>query len=299
MAPSPSPSQDPENGDWLSGAAGADAASGRFGTWRGTPVEIATFWVNDPALYPIGPAINGCGDCGMWRTYPGPVSISATAKTWQGWAAEANGANDAYWTAVARNARALREGKGQVYLNPYYEFNGDWMPYSVARTATGMADFRRAFERTSAIFRREFPGVKVVINPAAGRTVPDAMWPASGSFDVVGIDTYNEWPHCAVASCQGTQIGRIEVLRLQAAARGKPIAFPEWGNAAVAGQPGGGGESPAFIDAFHAYLVKHAGTGAGQVVYETHFNIGGYAQRFEFTPSTVQPKTAAQYVARF
>lgn len=286
-------------GDWLSGASGTEAANGTFGTWRGSPVEIGTIWVNDAALYPIGPKISGCGGCGEWAGFAGPLSISATAKTWQGWSAEANGANDAYWTQVARKARELRAGKGQVYLNPYYEFNGDWMPYSVARTAQGQADFRAAFARTSAILRREFPGVKVVINPAAGRTVPTEMWPASGSFDVVGIDTYNEWPFCGSASCQSTQLGRIETIRLQAAARGKPIAFPEWGNAAVAGQPGGGGESPAFIDAFHGYLSEHAGTGAGQVLYETYFNIGGYPQRFEFTPSNVQPKTAAQYRVKF
>ena len=235
----------------------------------------------------------------MWRNFAGPVSISASPKTWQGWAAEANGANDAYWTQLARTARELRAGKGQVYLNPYYEFNGDWMPYSVQRTTQGQADFRRAFERTSALLRREFPGVQVVINPAAGRTVPDTMWPASASFDVVGIDTYNEWPFCGTASCTGTQLSRVEVLRLQAAGRGKPIAFPEWGNSAVASSAGGGGESPAFIDAFHGYLDEHAGTGAGQVLYETYFNITGYPQRFEIYPGGVQPKTSAEYVVRF
>jgi hypothetical protein len=289
----------PATGDWLSGASGTQAANGTFGTWRGSPVEIGTTWVNDPALYPIGPKISGCGGCGEWAGFAGPLSISASPSNWQGWAAEAGGANDTFWTQLARNARTLRAGKGQVYLNPYYEFNGDWMPYSVARTTQGQADFQKAFARTSAILRKEFPGVKVVINPAAGRTVPDAMWPAPSAFDVVGIDTYNEWPFCGTASCTGTQISRVEVLRLQAAARSKPIAFPEWGNSAVASSAGGGGESPAFIDAFHGYLSEHAGTGAGQVLYETYFNITGYTQRFELYPNTAQPQTAARYVQRF
>ena len=165
----PTTTAPPATGDWLSGAAGTQAANGTFGTWRGTPVEIGQTWVNDAALYPIGPKISGCGGCGEWAGFNGPLSISATAKDWQGWAAEAAGANDAYWTQLARTARELRAGKGQVYLNPYYEFNGDWMPYSVQRTTQGQADFRRAFERTSAIIRREFPGVQVVINPAAGQ----------------------------------------------------------------------------------------------------------------------------------
>ena len=66
---------------------------------------------------------------------------------------------------------------------------------------------------------------------------------------------------------------------------------------------GGGGESPAYIDAFHAYLRTHAGTGAGQVVYETYFNIGGYEARFELYTNgrvtTVQPQTATRYRDRF
>jgi hypothetical protein len=127
------------------------------------------------------------------------------------------------------------------------------------------------------------------------------MWPATSAFDVVGIDTYNEWPHCAVASCTGTQTTRIETLRLQAKALGKPIAFPEWGNSSVASSGGGGGESPAFIDAFNSYLDTHAGSGPGQVLYETYFDIPGYPARYElFTNGQVnplQPQTAARYRA--
>ena len=305
---SPSPtvtptSPPPASGDWLSGAAGSEAADGSFGTWRGRRVEIGTFWVDHEALYPIGPDIAGCGGCGEWANFTGPVNISAVSKSWQGWAAEANGANDAYWAALARKARDLRAGKGQVYINPYYEFNGDWMPYSVTRTTQGQADFRRAFERTSATLRREFPGVKVVLNPAAGRTLPTEMRPALTSFDVLGIDTYNEWPFCGSTSCTSTQLNRVEVLRQQALAWGKPIAFPEWGNASSPNGPGGGGESPAFIDAFHGYMKQHAGTGPGQVVFDTYFNIGGYPARFELylngTVNPLQPQTAARYRDRF
>lgn len=295
----PPTSPPPASGDWLSGAAGPEAANGTFGVWRGSKVEIGQTWANDAAMYAFIPPTTGCPECGEWQNFAGPMSISASPPSWSGWAAEASGVHDAYWTAFARKAKEVRGGKGQTYLNPYYEFNGDWMQWSVVRTTQGQADFRAGYARTAAILRKEFPGVKVVINPGAGRTVPDAMWPALSSFDVVGIDTYNEWPFCGDASCTGTQLSRVEVLRLQAAARGKPIAFPEWGNSAVASSGGGGGESPAFIDAFHGYLAKHAGTGAGEMVYETYFNIGGYPARYEFTPTNVQPKTAAAYQAAF
>lgn len=291
------PSQVPENGDWLSGAAGPEAANGTFGVWRGSKVEIGTTWVNDAALWTLLPGAE-------WGSFSGPMSISASPPTWSGWANEANGANDAYWTALARKAKELRGGKGQTYINPYYEFNGDWMKWSVVRTAQGQADFRAGFARTSAILKREFPGVKVVINPGAGRTVPADMWPSSSAFDVVGIDIYNEWPWCGTTACVPDFLARIAPLQKAAKDRGKPIAFPEWGNSSVAAPGGGGGgESPVIIDAYHKFFADNAGTGPGQVVYETYFNIGNYPARFElFTNgrvNTTQPRTAAQYVLRF
>jgi hypothetical protein len=222
------------------------------------------------------------------------MSVSMSPPRWYGWAAEANGVNDAYWTALGRRLATLRAGKATTYANPYYEFSGDWMPWSVTRTEQGMADFRRGYARTSAILKREFPGVKLVLNAVGGRTVPDAMFPSSASFDVLGVDVYNEWPHDPDGS---TFIDRVEAMRQQAYRRGKPLAIPEWGNS-TAGS-GGGGESPELINAFHSYLLRYGGKTRGRVLYETYFNIGGYTQRFELYPTTAQPQTAARYRDRF
>ena len=302
---SPPTTAPPITGDWLSGAAGGEAANGSFGTWRGSPVEIGETWVNDPALYTLAPKIAGCDNCGEWNAWRGPMSVSAAPASWNGWASEANGGNDAFWTAMGKNLKTQRDGRGTTYVAPYYEFNGDWMTYSVPRTAQGMADFVRGFSRTVATLRREFPAIKIVLPTAAGRTMPNEMWPSPAAFDVVGIDLYNEWPWCGTDSClQSNFLTRITPLQSAAAARGKTIAFPEWGNSSVAAAGGGGGgESPALMSVFHDWLATNSGTSAGKVVYETYFNIGGYPARYElFTGGRVnstQTQTAAAYVAKF
>ena len=301
-SPSSPTTQPPAAGDWLSGAAGAEAANGSFGSWRGAPVEIGQTWEADPALWTLGPRISGCAGCGIWHTWHGPMSVSLEPRPFTTWAAEASGANDAYWAQIGQSLKRFRQGRGTTYANPYYEFNGDWMRWSVR--GGDRAHFRTAYARTSAILRREFPEVRMVLNPDAGRTMPADMWPASGSFDVVGIDSYNEWPHCKVAACvRSTFLDPIEDYRLAAAERGKPIAFPEWGNSSSSRAQGGGGEAPALMDAFHAYLSQHGGAGPGRVVYETYFNIGGYAQRFELYlnggVNPMQPQTADRYRTRF
>jgi hypothetical protein len=287
--------------DWLSGAAGAEAANGTFGRWRGTKVEIGQTWINSPEMYSIGPKISGCGGCGEWARFTGPMSISVSPGTWRGWAAEGNGSQDAFWVAMARNLQKFRGGNVN-YVAPYYEFNGTWMPWSVPRTTTGYAQFRTAFARTSAIFRRYAPGTRIVLPTATGQPLPAAVFPASSSYQLLGADVYNEWPFCASTACVNTYfIARLETVRRLAYARGKAVAVPEWGNAGRVRPPsaGGGGESPALMDAFSAYLKKYGGTTKGRIVYETYFNIGGYEARFELYPRNVQPRTAAQYRARF
>ena len=301
-APAPAGAAPKATGQWLSGAAGPEAANGSFGSWRGSRVEIGQTWERDPELWTLGPRRRGCAGCGIWSGWRGPMSVSLEPRRFTSWAAEASGVNDAYWTQLGRTLKRYRQGRGTTYANPYYEFNGTWMRWSVR--SRDWPNFRRAYARTAAILRRQFPQVKMVLNPDAGRPMPAAGWPASSSFDVVGIDTYNEWPHCRVARCmKPTFLDPIEVYRRAAARRGKPIAFPEWGNSSRAGARGGGGEAPALIDAFHRYLTAHGGTGPGQVVYETYFNIGGYEQRFElYLRGSVNPsqrRTASRYRAVF
>lgn len=292
---------------WLSGASGSEAANGSFGRWRGSKVEILGTWIDDAAVYPFGRSIPGCGGCGELRGWRGPVDVAVAPARWYGWSAEARGRNDAFWRATARNLAKTRAGKGTTYVRPYYEFNGDWFPYSVRKGQE--KTFVKAWERVARIFRSEFPGVKMMLGTAAaghGKRISVAKAYPRG-VDVLSIDYYNEWPFCTSKRCfakkikSGGGVNSLERLRKLAAKKGDPVMISEWGNAGRKRGKGfgGGGESPAFMSAWHSWLRKHAGTGRGKVIGEVYFNIGGYEARFELhtngRTTTVMPKTAARY----
>ena len=209
-------------------------------------------------------------------------------------------AASAWWRAAAQNTRRLRTGKGTTYVSPFYEYNGNWMAWSVTRTAQGYADFRRAWERVAAIWRQEFPGVELVLPAACARDVPAAMMPSAGTYDLIGCTIYNAWPW---REDGGPTMRLLEAGRQRALAAGKPFAITEWANSANPRAAGGGGDAPGFISAMDAWMRKNSGTGPGELVFETFFNIDGYALdhmllRYDGGGGVVsgsQTRTAARY----
>jgi hypothetical protein len=299
-SPTPTPTA---SGSWLSGASELKyVVDGSFGTWRGSPVEIAGTWTNDERVYPFGPDIAGCGDCGRLRDWKGAVDVGIAPKTWNGWDAEVNGSKDAYWRATARALASARVGDGPTYIRPYYEFNGDWFDWSVRQGEE--AKFKAAWERVEGIFAAEFPEAKMMLGTAAsggGARIKVAnAYP--NNVDALSIDFYNNWPWCNTQACfnQKIQTGAgpdnsLQPLRRLAAAKGDPVVISEWSNAAVNGTGGGGGDAPVFFDAFHKWLKANAGTGAGQVLADVQFNVPGYADRYELYPNNVMPQSTAKY----
>lgn len=297
--PTPTATQPPVSGSWLSGSAGQSASNGTFGTWRGSPVEIVGTWINDPAIYPFQPG----GEHASWT---GAVDLGVVPSNWQGWAAESTGANDAFWRATAKKLKEYRGGKGTTYVRPWYEYNGDWMDYSVPNNATDRARFVAAFERVEAIFDAEFPEAKMMLGTAAAggtasRVTVSEAWPKD--VDVLSVDYYNQWRWCNTKACfedaienDGGPNSLADLTRL-AKAKGVPVMISEWSNAGQVrpASSGGGGEAPVWLAAWYDWLKANAGTGAGQVLGEVTFNIPGYEARFEWYPNTVMPQTAAKY----
>lgn len=303
----------PADNHWLSGAStlevgrGADPAK-YFGEWRGTPVQIGQTWPNTPDVWSLDPQI-----ANSWAGFQGAMSLSFdggadwpnpatgdTLKGWRDWATVAAGENDKWWTAAAKQTRAFRTGKGATYISPFYEFNGDWMNWSVTRTPQGYADFKAGWKRVSDIWRREFPEAKIVLPAAMSRDVPIEMMPDPSTYDLGGGTVYNAWPWEANGA---TALQKLEAFRQRIEGAGKPFGITEWANTANSNEPGGGGDAPAFITAMHNWMVMHAGTNAGQLTFETFFNIPGYSLDFELIHwngstvqvSTTQSNTASKY----
>lgn len=301
----------PNAANWLSGVATSEDGNGidpakYFGNWRGTPVGIGQTWPHTPDVWGINPSV-----ANSWAGFQGPICLSYTPgpdwkglQGWRSWNAMANGNMDAWWRAAARQTKEFRHDKDTTYVSPFYEYNGDWMEWSVERTPRGMADFRGAWERVANIWRQVFPGVKLVLPAAASRDVPQAMMPSRSSYDHIGCTIYNAWPWEADGS---EALRLLEVCRQRALANGKSLVITEWANSASSDTPGGGGDAPDFISAFHNYFEQHGGTGEGQVEFETFFNIDGYSldhilllktgSRIDLTAT--QPLTAARYKQLF
>lgn len=306
-------SEVPTERGWLSGVGtpeqgnGADPAQ-YFGNWRGSPVEIGATWPATPELWPINPSFSG----GSWAGFQGPMSLSialhtssnlAEADKFKGWAAEAAGAHDAWWRTLGQNLAQFRQGRGTTFVALFYEFNGDWMGWSVGRNSTEMGHFKTVFERVSGILREELPGVKIQLPAAMSRNVPEEMIPNPSSFDLMGGTIYNAWP----ASPNGDfALGQLESARVQAQAHGKPIGISEWASSGSGGSSigGPGGDYPGFMTAMHTYFNQHKGTGPGQLWYETFFNIDGYDLDHQILRSNgsvnpSQPNAANKYKELF
>lgn len=303
----------PPSNQWLSGTSTREVGNGSdpakyFGDWRGTTVRIGQTWPNTPDAWSLDPQVTD-----SWAGFEGPMSISFdggadwvspssgdTLLGWRDWATVASGGNDEWWAAAAQRVRTFREGKGPTYISPFYEFNGDWMNWSVTRTPQGYADFKAGWKRVSDIWSREFPSAKIVLPAAMSRDVPAEMMPDANTYDLGGGTVYNAWPWEANGA---TAIQKLETFRQQIEKAGRPFCITEWANTANRNEPGGGGEAPGFILAMHDWMVAHAGTGAGELVFETFFNIPGYALDFELVHwngstvevSATQPQTAARY----
>ncbi|SDS63944.1 glycosyl hydrolase [Microlunatus soli] len=287
---------------WLSGASGPQAADGSFGSWRGAETEIAGTWVNSPELYTLQPG----GELGAWDK---PVDVGISPPDWQGWQAEAAGAHDDFYRQAFATMKKLRDGKGTTYVRPWYEFNGNWMPYAVGGGDT--AAFKQAWIRVATIARQEFPGVQLVYcaSAANGSDVYSAF-PGKEYVDVGGVDFYNNYPF--VTSQAGfdakadNAAGAYSLNDLAQfyAQQGLPVAINEWSNqgARRGVAEGGGGESPQFIESMHRWMTAHAGDGtpqAGKLLYEVQFNL--WPDQFQLYPAdqTVQPQTAAKYAEVF
>jgi len=106
--------------------------------------------------------------------------------------------HDAYLAAEAKAARAY--GK-PLYVRPWAEMNGDWVPFQPTPSGRAPAggtysQFIAAWRYLVTFFRRAgATNVRWVFNPTAdtyaGTTDVRAIWPGARYVDVLGLDGYN------------------------------------------------------------------------------------------------------------
>jgi hypothetical protein len=304
-------------GTWWSGAASDQAADGSFATWRGSAVRIGGTWTDtydaqtDQWMICEGP----------WSRWNAPLDLAVGAifhDHGQTWAAAARGAYTARWTAVLTRIKTCwgKRDPGNLYLRFAHEMNLASVPWSVRKGEE--ADFVAAVRLFSDLRYRILPAAKLVFCPndgtdsSLGGLDVRRLWPGRDAqgrrvADVFAVDSYNSWPHVTTAAAftekinksspGGTPLG-LEKYRQLAASLGVPFAVSEWSNDGDPVNPGGGGESPVYVQQFNAWARAHAGDvkhpRPGQLLYEVHFNLW---TQYAFWPQTRQPRTAAAYRA--
>ena len=309
---------DPSVHAWLSGAASDESADGRYGAWRGSPIQIGGTWDNgndeQVRMRTICPG-------GPWASWAKPLDVAIGAidvTQGESWAAAARGAYTGRWAANLQQIKACWGSRDPalLYIRFAHEMNLRGMKWRVR--AGEEADFVKAITRYSALRYQILPRAKIVLCPndttEAGLGGLDIrkLWPGRDTAgrlvaNVYAVDSYNMNPHVTTTAAfekkinsryaNGMPLG-IERQRQFAEHVGVPFAISEWSNNGNSRSVNGGGESALYVRDFYAWARSHAGNPAapapGQLLYEVQFNL---LTDFAFWPRTTQPGTAAAYRA--
>jgi hypothetical protein len=277
-------------------------ADGTLAQWLAShAVAMAGTW-NDSTQGNQAAQASVSGEYGNWTgALDDAIGGIFEDDTWQQAAA---GEYDARWTAAVTSLKRAwgTRDQSRLYVRFAHEFNLEGSQWRV--TGADAEDFKHAWQRFHRILKGALPKASLVWCPNDGTSgsldldVRDA-YPGDAYVDIVAIDTYNAWPWVDKTSAFESKLNGVyangaplgaESWRRWAEQRGKPLAIGEWANGANADQPGGGGDSPFYIQRFHDWLVAHAGAGAGQIRYAIYFNCW---DQYRVFPDTLQPQTAA------
>jgi len=301
---------------WYSGASGDNLANGGFDRWRSSPAGIAGTW-DDGGLDIQQELYSICGGQYSEGKWDRPLDLAMGGiylKNGDSWSAAASGAYNDRWRQVLTKAKQCwgKRDPHKLFLRFAHEMNLSSSDWKVEAGQEG--DFARAFAQLSNVRYQVFPGVQLVLSVNDGssggmadvrKLVPGPDSQGRPTVDVYGADSYNMWPHCtSVSSCQekfnesagnGAPVG-VEKHRQFAESKGLPFSVNEYSNNGDSGDADGGGESPAFVQAFYQWAKVHAGDPEnpkpGQFLYDVLFNMW---KQYELQPSTLQPQTADTY----
>jgi hypothetical protein len=186
------------------------------------------------------------------------------------WAAEASGANDTHWAALAQTL--VGAGLGNSVLRIAREFSGGWYHWSVS--PGNAADHKAGWARIVSVMRNAGFTGKFMWNPYLGQGTfgpssdPSSAYPGDASVDVIGLDFYDGgYPagetirtiaqqQAAWASMRDQWAGLTGWLSF-AQGRHKPLAYPEWGLRLWNdnGKYVGGGDNPVLIGEMAAWML--------------------------------------------
>ncbi|CAO5252152.1 conserved hypothetical protein [Frankia sp. AgKG'84/4] len=191
----------------------------------------------------------------------------------------------------------VRQGRGASIVRPAWEFNGAWFPWSVSKDRTNWVP---CFRQVVTSIRATAPQVRIDWTFNAHNTDAFEYYPGDEYVDIVGVDTYDQWPANkdeATFTAQCEQPTGLCAGIAFARKHGKQFSVPEWGlvgtsdtGASKVGQAGG--DNPVYISMMHKTMYDNADI----LAYEAYFNddLPNNVHSSLINPTT-HPKGAALY----
>jgi hypothetical protein len=206
----------------------------------------------------------------------------------------ATGAYNSYFVTLAQTLVAA--GESNAYLRLGWEFDGGWYAWS-ATTPAAEASYAAYFAQIVTAMRA-VPGAafRFVWNPDAS-AFNDApynvalAYPGNAYVNVIGLDAYDQsWasPQTPTNAWNETLVPSLNQAHSFAAAKGEPLAFPEWG-VATRSDGHGLGDDPLYI----TNMVSFMHNPANDVAYESYFDFDVPGQVDAITDGTFPNSLAA------
>jgi hypothetical protein len=209
-------------------------------------------------------------------------------------AAAAAGTYDAHYAAYGSNLVAA--GKGSLLTEVAWEFNGNWFEWS----ATSAANYIGAFQHFVTAVRSTAPNARFAwtINAHSTNNPPSGVimdaYPGDAYVNVIGIDTYDQFPPNLTQGTWDSQIaatGGLQWILDIAVAHGKPLMVAEWGVAAPA-DADHGGDNAFFVTKMQDWFRANATKLYGEMYFD--FDPAGI---FSADSTIINTNSAAEYKA--
>ena len=184
----------------------------------------------------------------------------------------ANGAYSSQWASFGR--WLVGKGRPASIIRLAWEFNGDWFPWSVSKTNT--TTWITCFRQVVSAIRSTDPQARIDWALNAHSPGGFTAYPGDAYVDIIGIDSYDQWPastsDAAFAQQCAAATGLCSVIAF-ARAHGKQFSVPEWGLVSKsdtgAGRAGAaGGDNPVYIRNMYNTFKANKDV----LAYESYFN---------------------------
>ncbi|MEX5631297.1 glycosyl hydrolase [Parafrankia sp. FMc2] len=255
-------------------AAHTMAEANAWAEFRGTPVDVVVTYTDRDSWDAIVNPWMGR----VFSSFPGDLVISVPMFPDEGpqkgnLVSCAEGDYNARWRQFGR--WLVSQGRGDSFVRLGWEFNGGWFAWKASANPTA---YKQCFQNASSSIKETSPEVRIdwTINAHGPDYDAFSVYPGNQYVDVIGIDSYDQYPPSPTSREFGEQCnadqGLCQVINF-ARQNGKLFSVPEWSvvsqqNTQAGMRGAAGGDNPVYIQEMYNVFRRNANI----LAYEAYFN---------------------------